>query len=527
MQERLSQRGSVSGTNVRRRRREPDDLYLHRRVVRPLLDFRRSYPHATEVRLVRSYRSTPQVVSLANRVLASSSGPQSGLGLELVAQRGAGPEPAVTAHDDELAEAAAVAKRIGVLLASGTPAREIGVLYRINAQSEPFEEALAEQNIPYLLRGESAFFDRAEVREAVTRLRGAARGGESTEPLREQVRAVLSAMGWTQEPPRGQGATRDKWENLLRVVTLADDLGEGRPEATLTDLVTDLDERATVQAAPTAAGVTLSTVHAAKGLEWDAVFVAGLADGTFPITFADTAARVEEERRLFYVAVTRAKTHLFLSWARARRPGGRGRRERSPFLTDVFGAEPTTAGTARVHRGSGSRGARDRPRRRGPATCSGCGAALVTGAESARGRCRNCPVAYDVALLERLKAWRKQESADRSVPAYVVFTDATLEVVAERRPADLAGLSGVPGIGAKKLEQYGATLLALVGGRRLRSPIPPVESPSAGTGDGVLDRFTQIGTETLLHAPVRVRYRPAGTREGCAALTEQTRRQLR
>jgi DNA helicase-2/ATP-dependent DNA helicase PcrA len=270
-------------------------------------------------------------------------------------------------------------------------------------------------------------------------------------------------MGWTQEPPRSQGATRDKWENLLRVVTLADDLGEGRPDATLADLVTDLEERATVQAAPTAAGVTLSTVHAAKGLEWDAVFVAGLTEGTFPITFADTAARIEEERRLFYVAVTRAKTHLALSWARARQAGGRSRRERSPFLTDVFGAEPITAGTARVVRGSGSRGARDRPRRRGPATCSGCGAALVIGAESARGRCRSCPVAYDEALLERLKAWRKQESADRSVPAYVVFTDATLEVLAERRPADLAGLSGVPGIGAKKLDQYGPTLLTLVG----------------------------------------------------------------
>ncbi|HET8969845.1 MAG TPA: ATP-dependent DNA helicase UvrD2, partial [Candidatus Nanopelagicales bacterium] len=434
-----------------------------------LLDFRRTYPHATEVRLVRSYRSTPQVVALANKVLATAGGPQARLGLELVAQREGGPAPTVHAYDDEPAEAAAVARRIKSLLGSGTPAREIGVLYRINAQSEAFEAALAEQGVPYVLRGESAFFDRPEVREALTRLRGAARAGESTDPLGAQVRAVLSAMSWTQEPPSGQGATRDRWENLLRVVTLADDLTQQRPEAGLRELVVELDERAAVQAAPAAAGVTLSTAHAAKGLEWEAVFVAGLVNGTFPISFADTAARVEEERRLFYVAVTRARTHLALSWARSRQPGGRGRRDPSPFLADVFGAgEPAVTGAARVVRGGGSRGARDRSGRRRPATCSGCGAALVTGPESARGRCRNCPVAYDEQLLERLKAWRKQEAGDRSVPAYVVFTDATLEVLAERCPTELAGLSGVPGIGVKKLELYGPALLALIEGQ----PVP-------------------------------------------------------
>jgi DNA helicase-2/ATP-dependent DNA helicase PcrA len=439
-----------------------------------LLDFRRTHPHATQVQLVRSYRSTPQVVGLANRVLATASGPEARLRLELVATREAGPEPAIDGYDDEPAEAAGVAARIATLLASGVLARDVAVLYRINAQSEVFEDALAAAGIPYVLRGESAFFERGEVREALTRLRGAARSSQAdtdTDPaapadgLGAQTRAVLSAMGWATAPPNGQGATRERWENLLRVVTLADDLQASRPDATLAELVADLDARAEVQAAPTAAGVTLSTVHAAKGLEWDAVFVAGLAAGTFPISYADTAARTEEERRLFYVAVTRARTTLGLSWARSRTPGGRVVRARSPFLDDVFGAAaPAARSAAAVVRGTGSRGGgRDAPRRRGPAVCAGCGIALVTGAESARGRCRNCPTAYDENLLVRLKDWRRSEASARSVPAYVVLTDATLEVLAERRPVDVPGLVGVPGIGARKLEQYGPALLALLG----------------------------------------------------------------
>ena len=384
-----------------------------------LVDFRSRFPHATEVRLVRSYRSTPQVVALANRVLASATGPEAKLRLELRATRADGPEPVVRAHDDEPGEASAVAKAISALIAAGTPAREMAILYRINAQSEVFEEALAEASIPYVLRGESAFFQRGEVREAVTRLRGAARGGEVSSLLSDDVRSVLSAMGWAQEPPSGTGAVRERWENLLRLVTLADDLAAANPEAGLADLVADLDLRAATQAAPTADGVTLSTVHAAKGLEWDAVFVVGLVQGTFPIQYADTPARLEEERRLFYVACTRARVHLGLSWARSR--AGRGRRERSPFLDAAFGAAVEASGAAGgVVRGSGSRST-ERGRRRGPAACKVCGKSLVTGAESARSRCRECPASYDEDLFDRLKAWRKEESERRSVPAYVVF----------------------------------------------------------------------------------------------------------
>ncbi len=436
-----------------------------------LVDFRSRYPHATEVRLVRSYRSTPQVVALANRVLASATGPEARLRLELRATRADGPEPRVRAFDDEQGEAAAVAKGVATLVAAGVPAREIAVLYRINAQSEVVEEALGEAGIPYVLRGESAFFDRAEVREAVTRIRGAARGGESSGDLGADVRSVLSSMNWSPEPPSGTGAVRDRWENLLRVVTLADDLAGASPAATLGDLVADLDVRAATRSAPAADGVTLATVHAAKGLEWDAVFVVGLVQGTFPIQYADTPARLEEERRLFYVACTRARTHLALSWARTR--SGRGRRDRSPFLDVAVGPDASAGEAGGVVRGSGSRSVRGR--RRGPATCAVCGAALVTGAESARGRCRTCPASYDEALLGRLTAWRTEEAGRRSVPAYVVLTDATLERIATELPADAAALVAIPGIGARKLAAYAEPLLALVRGE---TPLSSADDPA-------------------------------------------------
>jgi DNA helicase-2/ATP-dependent DNA helicase PcrA len=280
-------------------------------------------------------------------------------------------------------------------------------------------------------------------------------------------------MNWSQNPPSGTGAVRDRWENLLRLVTLASDLAGARSDATLGDLVEDLDHRASTQSAPAADGVTLSTVHAAKGLEWDAVFVVGLVAGTFPIQYADTPARVEEERRLFYVACTRARTHLALSWARSRT--GRGRRERSPFLDAAFGTSPETGpergvlSRGGVVRGSGSKTG-EHTRRRGPATCRVCGAALVTGAESARGRCRSCPAAYDEELLERLKVWRKEEADRRSVPAFVVFTDATLEGIATDRPTDAAGLVRITGIGAVKLEAYSEPVLAIVRGEGRPTP---------------------------------------------------------
>ncbi|MCW2666189.1 MAG: UvrD/REP helicase, partial [Frankiales bacterium] len=187
-----------------------------------LLRFRARYPEATEVRLVRDYRSTPQVVGLANAVLAKA--PKNHARLELIAQRPPGPDPTFTEHADETEEAEAVAKRCLVLLAGGTAASEIAVLYRINAQSAAYETALSEAGVPYVLRGGERFFDRPEVREAVLLLRGAAAGGNDPGALVPAVRDVLASTGWVEHRPPAGGAARDRWQSLAALVDLAVDL---------------------------------------------------------------------------------------------------------------------------------------------------------------------------------------------------------------------------------------------------------------------------------------------------------------
>jgi DNA helicase-2/ATP-dependent DNA helicase PcrA len=188
-------------------------------------------------------------------------------------------------------------------------------------------------------------------------------------------------------------------------------------------------------------------------LQWQVVFVAGMNEGGFPHGQADSPADLAEERRLFYVALTRARERLVVTWARARQPGGRERRA-SRFLDDAFPG--SVASPARAKAATG------RARRRGPASCRVCAKALVTPPERARGRCRTCPGTADEALVEALKAWRLAESRERAVPAYVVLTDATVEALAEQRPADIEALAAISGIGPDKMTRYGTTLLTLL-----------------------------------------------------------------
>ena len=425
-----------------------------------LLDFRTRYPRATEIRLVRDYRSTPQVVALANAVLSRAP---AGAPLRLVAQRPAGPAPRFCEYADETAEAAGVTAQIQDLLTRGVPASGIAVLFRTNAQSETYEQALADAGVPYLLRGGERFFDRPEVREAHLLLRGAARAAPGEEGLVEQVRSTLSASGWTPTPPSG-GAARERWESQSALVRLAEDLLTARPDADLADLVADLDERAAARHAPPVAGVTLASLHAAKGLEWDAVFLVGLTEGMLPITYADTAEAVEEERRLLYVGITRAREHVCLSWALARAPGGRGGRRPSRFLDGLRPASAVPGGTGRAQ-------PEGRRAPRVPARCRRCGRPLGEAAERKLGRCLDCPASLDQALFDRLREWRLDQARSEGVPAFVVFTDATLTAIAEARPGSTGQLAALPGVGRTKLDKYAEAVLALCG-----------EAPRAGDG---------------------------------------------
>ncbi|MFJ3725108.1 ATP-dependent DNA helicase UvrD2 [Streptomyces sp. NPDC090045] len=439
-----------------------------------LLNFRTKYPQATVVKLVRDYRSTPQVVHLANGLLNQAKGRAAEHRLELVSQRETGPDPVYAEYADEPAEAEGVAHRIRDLIAAGVPAGEIAVLYRINAQSEVYEQALADAGVPYQLRGAERFFERAEVQKAILALRGAARSGgndpllDDVVELGSQVRAVLSSTGWTPEPPAGSGAVRDQWESLAALVRLAEDFARTRPGVTLADLTVELDERKAAQHAPTVQGVTLASLHAAKGLEWDAVFLVGLTDGMLPITYAKTDEQVEEERRLLYVGVTRARMHLTLSWGLSRAPGGRASRRPSRFLN---GLRPGSAAPGSRPGSPADRLARRRDRR-GPTLCRVCRKTLTEAGELKLMRCEDCPSDMDEGLYERLREWRAGQSKEQGLPAYCVFTDKTLMAIAEAAPTEPGELSMISGVGGRKLERYGAEVLAICAGQEHGSADP-------------------------------------------------------
>ncbi len=411
-----------------------------------LVDFSRRYPDATVVRLERDYRSTPQVVELANTIIAGARGRTAAVRLRLIGQRPPGPRPKLLQYDSEPDEAAAVAGACRAMVDAGDDPTEIAVLFRTNAQSAAYEQALAEAEVPYLVRGAERFFDRPEVRQALVLLRGAARSDDNAGDLPGSVVAVLSSAGFSPAAPSPGGAAREQWEALAALVRLA----EQTPTASLEDFVAELAERAQHQHAPPVRGVTLASLHGAKGLEWDTVFIVGLTDGMLPISYASTDDQLEEERRLLYVGVTRARETVRLSWALSRTTEGRKSRRPSRFLDGL--TAPASSAAARPAR----------RKARGVPTCRVCGIALFDTRQRNLGRCSTCPGDIDEELFDRLREWRLERSKTKGVPAYVVFTDATLTAIAEQRPDSVVGLAAIAGIGPHKLEEYGDDVLALL-----------------------------------------------------------------
>lgn len=411
-----------------------------------LTGFATRYEGARTVRLSRDYRSTPQVVSLANRVLSRSRRGGGGLHLpagavELVAQRPSGPAVRFETYDDDIAEAEGAVAQVRRLQAAGVPLSEIAILYRTNSQSEVFEQALAGAQIGYLVRGGERFFEREEVKRAMAVILGAARTEKATltGDLGQDARTVLAREGWSEEPPAPRGAVRERWDALNALVALADEMAQTRG-ADLDAFHTELRERADAQNAPTVEGVTLSSLHAAKGLEWDAVILAGVCEGLLPISLAEGQAAIEEERRLLYVGVTRAREHLIISYARARNAGGRAARKPSRFLDGLW---PTGDGPKDASRRQGRQSAKERSRQ-----------------SAADFEANNDP--RTIALFEELRAWRSQVAKEKGKPAFTVFADATLRDIAVVKPTSLPQLSLIRGVGATKLQDYGGPVLALL-----------------------------------------------------------------
>jgi DNA helicase-2/ATP-dependent DNA helicase PcrA len=301
---------------------------------------------ASVLRLEHNYRSVDGVVQAANALMAGRRG-----ALTLTASRRTeAREPAVQLrrYPSDADEAAGVAADIVALMASGTRPSGIAILHRINSQSVLLEQALADANVPVRTRGSARFFDQPVIRQALMLLRGASVAGLE-EPLFKSVSDVLRELGHTHHAPPGPGEQRTRWELLDALATLGE---QAAPGTSLKDFVADLAERAAAQHEPAVEAVTLATLHSAKGLEWPVVFLVGLAEGLLPISYASAPTEVEEERRLLYVGVTRARDRLRLSWS-ATGASRMGERTPSRFLADLRLPEPaigTSSARARVAR---------------------------------------------------------------------------------------------------------------------------------------------------------------------------------
>lgn len=334
--------------------------------ARYLLDFAAAHEDARVVRLETNYRSDAAILAVANELMRGRPG-----ALELhaashavtAASPGDPEPPTVVGYDDDVEEARGVAAQVSARIDAGVDPRRIAVLYRAHTQSAELVRALADRGIAATVLGGRRFFDIPEVRQAVMALRGA-----SVAPLEsgfiDAVRDVLRSLGFTDEPPQAGGALRDAWEARAAILRLAE---EAPSDTTLRAFTDELQARARAQHEPALRTVTLATLHAAKGLEWDFVHLLGVAEGFLPISYATTFEQVDEERRLAYVGITRAGRALTLSWSR-------GARERQPsrFLREIG------TGTLRAGGASASRGAA-RPR---ATSASGTGA----GPASARTR---------------------------------------------------------------------------------------------------------------------------------------------
>ena len=380
-----------------------------------LLTFADRYADARVVRLGQNYRSTPQVISLANRLIP---------GRELRSNSTDGPVPELVPHSDGDAEAASVVARIHALTGEGVPVTEIAILVRTNAQLVGFEAALTAAKIPFTVRG-VRFFARPDVRDARQALRTAGDGRLS----RVVAATWKKELGFEETGPAGTGAeARDRHAALSTLLTIARALEGEQPNASVPDYLAELARRDATEADAGGDGVTLSTLHRAKGLEWDAVFLPQLEEGTLPIRQSSSDAEaLAEERRLLYVGITRARRHLVLSWAASRiGPKGSSRARPSRFIAEL---RPNAV-------------ARPAPKGSSPA------ATFDLSAE-------------DEPLLAKLIDWRRERARADGVPAYVVADNKTLAAIAVRRPSDETSLLDVPGIGQRKVAIYGPDILRI------------------------------------------------------------------
>ena len=423
-----------------------------------LNEFARHFPGAELRELRDNYRSTPQILAVANAVIAERE-----VGAPLRPNRPPDEPPVIVEYANDANEARGIARSVRDNHGPSRPWSDQAVLARTNAQAALIADALGRVGIPHRVRGGAALTAQPEVKEALRRLRGArAPFAVALADLEAEVSGRFAEETETGEAlPTDEGEGPQETEqqeqrraNLAALVQLGNDYLGLDPSASAAGFVQWLNAAARSEDAGGGTdAVEVATFHAAKGLEWPIVHVAGVEAGLVPIGHAKTPDAEAEERRLFYVALTRAERVLRLSWAAERTFGSRSsRRQPSPYLLEVKAVLDAMAG-GRDPVDSLDAVRKERQRL----------AAQQGTARRARGAKSAAPLSPgDAKVFDALKAWRLEQARAASVPAYVVFPDKTLEAVAVARPRDVKGLLALPGVGQVKATRYGETLLAVV-----------------------------------------------------------------
>lgn len=415
-----------------------------------LAGFTDRWPGAAVVTLGDNFRSSPQIVAAANRVarLMAPATPDGLVDVDLVACRADGPAPEVCVYERESAESAAVARRVAAWVAGGVAASEIAVLFRYNASRARFEAALRDAGVPVAADdNEDNYWSRDDVLSVLRPFGEAARA----EPSADAVAVLLAAartVGWDpDDPPAGQGAVRARWEARAVLVDMAVDLAARNVCVVASELLAEFLARARDAAVPAPSGVAVLSMHRAKGLEWDCVVVGECVEGAVPSAFATTDEQLEEELRLFYVAVTRARRELVCT-ASLKRPSRRGdgrswSSKPSRWLPTIRSGMSPAAPPVRAGAGaSGGDGGSGRARSGG---CGRCGDRLVGLAQRHLGVCPDCLTGPPAALLSALEGWRDDVGVASGVAAKRVCGDRALLSVVAFRPGSLAELAKIAG----------------------------------------------------------------------------------
>ena len=427
-----------------------------------LLEMPKRFVNTKVVRLETNYRSTPQVLDVANRLVPRLGGAEK----VLRSAREGGPEPALRRFSDPAAELRYLVQRVQELNEAGVAFEEIAILYRANFRSEDYEEVLAAAAVPYQVT-DGAFLSRATARQMLAALKRS-----SSMSVAADVRKIAERAGFVDEPADDLGAQELTRQNdLARFVRLAAEFDDGSRSAK--DFVADIEVR--FSGGGHGRGVNLLTLHRAKGLEFEAVFLPRLEEGELPFKRAKSDDAIAEERRLFYVGLTRAKTHLGVTWVNdGRRKGsrfvgelmqdGRSRAaaDRRPAQEEVIVA---AEGLEIAMSGGYSGTIVELEDERAVVELDGGSLLAIAYGEVVEADGKKLPLgapsAPDDGLLAALKSWRLDRAKADGMPAFVIFHDATLEAIANRKPRSIEELGEVSGVGPTKLERYGSQILEL------------------------------------------------------------------